>query len=123
MNKPMTAVCALALVSLSTAAAAEEAKLGDLRLGDEGGPYVHVPYGDLNLQNQAGAAVMLNRVSFAAKRVCGGAPDLREIKIYVMFKTCVSQAKADAVRHLNMPMVTALHDKQVAEEEQVASAN
>jgi UrcA family protein len=119
----MVAVCALAFLSLSTVAAADEARVGDLKVGDEAGPYVQVPYGDLNLQNQAGAATMLNRVAFAAKRVCGGTPDLREIKVYAMFKTCVRQAKADAVRNLNMPLVTALHDKQVTEEEQYASAD
>jgi UrcA family protein len=123
MNKPMVAVCALALLSLSTVAAADEARMGDLRVGDDAGPYVQVPYGDLNLQNQAGAATMLNRVSFAAKRVCGGTPDLREIKVYALFKTCVRQAKADAVRNLNMPLVTALHEQQVAKEEQHASVN
>lgn len=122
MKKPMVAVCALAFLSLSYSAAAEPANVGDLKVGEVEGPYIQVPYGDLNLKNQFGAATMIKRINGAAVRACGGTPDLREIKVYAMFKTCVRTAKADAVRSLNMPLVTALHEQQVAEEEQVASA-
>jgi UrcA family protein len=116
MKKPMVA-CALALMSFSFAAYAEPLKLGE---GES--QHVEVPYGDLNLSNTLGAKTMMQRITFAATRICGGTPDLREMKVYGMFKTCVREAKEEAVHELNVPLVTALLLEELAKEEQLAAA-
>ncbi|MEQ1865442.1 MAG: UrcA family protein [Micropepsaceae bacterium] len=118
MKKPMVA-CALAFLSFSFVANAEP-----VRLGVEGtAPYASVPYGDLNLSNPAGAKVMMQRITFAATRMCGGTPDIREIRERVMFKSCVHEAKNDAVHQLNTPLVTELFLEEKAKEDQLASAD
>lgn len=116
MKKPMVA-CALAFMSFSFAAYAEPLKLGE---GES--QHLEVPYGDLNLSNAQGAKAMMQRITFAATRICGGTPDMREIKVYGMFKTCVREAKEEAVHELNMPLVTALLLEELAKEEQLAAA-
>ena len=115
MKKPMVA-CALALVSFSLTATAEPLKLGE---GES--LHIEVPYGDLNLSNAWGARTMMQRITFAATRLCGGTPDIREIRVRSIFKTCVRDAKEGAVHELNAPLVTALLLDELAREEQIAS--
>jgi len=110
-------VSALAFLSFSFSATAEPVALGT---GET--PHFDVPYGDLNLSNPKGAAVMMQRIKFAATLVCGGKPDLREIREFSMFRTCVREAKEQAVHELNAPLVTALLLEELAKEEQLASA-
>lgn len=110
-------VSALAFLSISSAAYAEPVTLGE---GET--PHFDVPYGDLNLANPKGAAVMMRRISFAATLACGGAPDIRELRERRMFKTCVRETKEQAVHQLNAPLVTALLLDELAKEEHLASA-
>ncbi len=67
-------------------------------------------YGDLNLSNPAGAEVILNRINFAATRVCGGLPDIRELRERTQFKACVRVATEEAISEVNAPLVSALYD-------------
>ena len=117
MKKPVL-VCALAFMSFSFVAKAEPVTFG---VGDVS--YFHVPYGDLNLSNPDGAEVMMQRITFAAKKSCGGARDLREIREHRQFKSCVHVAKSGAVRQLNMPLLTELFSEEAAKEQQLASAD
>ena len=117
MKKPMVA-CALAFLSFSFVANAETVRFG---VGEV--PYASVPYGDLNLSNPMGAKVMMQRITFAATRMCGGTPDIREIRERVVFKSCVYEAKNEAVHQLNTPLVTELFLEEKAKEDQLASAD
>lgn len=117
MKKPMVA-CALAFLSFSFAASAEPVQLG---LGLS--PRFEVPFGDLNLSNPMGAQKMMQRITFAATKACGGLPDIREIRERTMFKSCVREAKDDAVREINMPLLTTQFLEETAKEELFASAN
>lgn len=102
MKKSLIA-CVFAFSSLSAASAAE------FTGGWATTTFLNVPYGDLNLSHPAGAQVMLQRIQFAARRVCGGIPDIREIKERWYFKACVEDATDEAVEELDIPLVTSLH--------------
>jgi len=100
MRKSLIAVAAFAC--LSTAAIA--APNSDDRMALE------VPYADLNLDHPAGAQVMLQRIKFAAQRVCGGRPDMVDLRGFTLFKRCFHAAMDNAVAQLNAPLVTALYN-------------
>ena len=117
MQKPLLS-CTLAFLSFSFAAYAEP-----VEVGEGTSQHLDVPYGDLNLSNAQGAAAMMRRITFAATQACGGLPDIREIRERRMFKTCVREAKEDAVRDLNMPLVTALWSEEKAQEDHLAVAD
>ena len=103
MKKSLIA-CALAFSSFPLVAHAQPAE------GWAALESLDVFYGDLNLSNPAGAEVMLNRINFAATRVCGGLPDIRELRLRLYFKACVRAATEDAVDEVNAPLVSALYN-------------
>jgi len=109
MKKSLIA-CALAFSSLPLAAHAEPAdRLDPTAIGTRAAiDFLDVIYGDLNLTNAAGAKVLYSRIKFAATRVCGGLPDIREMRERRNFKACQQAATNDAVRQVNAPLVTAL---------------
>ena len=96
-----TTLIAAALV-FAGFAALTQAQAGDV-------PQIKVPYGDLNLSSPAGAQAMLNRIRFAASRVCGGKADNRDIPGTTFYRQCVRVAADNAVSQLDAPLVTALH--------------
>ena len=57
---------------------------------------VHVKYADLDISSPAGAAVLYQRIRFAATQVCG-MPDPRELARLANAKACTDKAIADAV--------------------------
>ncbi len=66
-----------------------------------------VSYVDLDLGHEAGAKTLLARISGAAKRVCGPAPDTHESN--TPYRHCVNSAVDRAVTEVNRPTVNALH--------------
>jgi UrcA family protein len=70
---------------------------------------IDVRYDDLNLSSPAGARVILNRIAFAAVKVCGGNPDPRDLVMIPVFKSCKQAATDDAVDQLGAPLVTSLY--------------
>ena len=102
MKKSLIA-CVFTFASLSAATAAE------FRDGWASTTYLRVHYADINLSHPFGAEVMLQRIEFAARRVCGGLPDIREIKERFYFKACVAEATEQAVEELGIPLVSSLH--------------
>lgn len=112
-------VSALAFLSMSAVAVAEPIQLGDEKAAL---PHFDVPYSDLNLSHPAGAETMMKRITFAANLVCGGKPDIREIKIMGMFRTCIREAKEQAVHQLNAPLVTALLLEELGTQSHVITA-
>jgi UrcA family protein len=73
---------------------------------------LHVAIADVNTQTESGARTLLARIDHAARTVCGPAPESREISEQSRFRTCVSEAKANAVNSLNLPMVQAIYNNQ-----------
>ena len=68
-----------------------------------------VPYADLNLSNPVGAQAMLSRIKHAASHVCGGVPDMLDLRSWSQYRTCVHAAMDDAVSQLHAPLVTAMY--------------
>ncbi len=75
---------------------------GDVRTQSE-----TVTYADLDLGRDAGARALLVRITGAARRVCGPAPETHESA--APFKKCVDRAVDHAVTEVNRPTVNALH--------------
>lgn len=69
-----------------------------------------VPYGDLNLESEAGARAMLRRLSAASNRVCGGHPgvttDLLRMRSW---RACRRDSLTSAVAQLDAPYVSRLY--------------
>jgi UrcA family protein len=71
-----------------------------------------VPYGDLNLDAEAGAKAFYVRLRYAAKYVCSPL-EAKELSRHRIWQSCVDQALASAVRRIDKPLVTALHNQSV----------
>ena len=69
---------------------------------------VHVKYADLNVNRPAGAAVLLQRIQAAAKKVCT-MPGSRELDRAAQAKACTTQATVNAVAAVNAPALTGLY--------------
>jgi UrcA family protein len=65
-----------------------------------------VKYADLNLNTQAGVAVLYKRIRNAAEQVCGDV-GARELAQAAAAKACVDQAIVATVHAVNNPMLTA----------------
>jgi UrcA family protein len=65
-----------------------------------------VKYADLNLNTQAGVAVLYKRIRNAAEQVCGD-EGARELAQAAAAKVCVDRAIVATVREVNNPMLTA----------------
>jgi len=72
-------------------------------------PQIHVRYGDLNVNSSTGAATLLQRIRFAADRVCDFR-DTRDLSVLAMVQACTNHAVADAVATVNNPKLTALYE-------------
>ena len=64
-----------------------------------------VRYSDLNLNTQAGAAVLYKRIRNAAHEVCGDV-DFRRLAEAAAAKACVDRAIVTGVRSVNVPTLT-----------------
>lgn len=72
---------------------------------------LNVAYGDLDLRTSAGAERFLQRLKNAAIRVCGGRPDIRDLREQRAFKDCVDRNMDNAVAQIRAPRVTELHQR------------
>ena len=88
-NFTMAAVAAVCLASVVHA--------------DEAARTVH--YSDLNLNTQAGAAILYKRIRHAAEQVCGDV-DSRQLAQAAAAKACVNRAIFTGVRSVNAPNLT-----------------
>ncbi|WP_167755828.1 UrcA family protein [Vitreimonas flagellata] len=70
---------------------------------------VRVEYGDLNVEADAGAEVLLNRIERAAARACGANQGRRPLSERAATRACVQQAVDQAVSTIDAPRLTALH--------------
>jgi UrcA family protein len=75
----------------------------------EAAPSVKVSYGDLDLANAQGAQTLHARVTAAARQVCApDGMDIRNLKLYSIERTCVSEAIANAEREVQGTKVASL---------------
>jgi UrcA family protein len=112
MNKTMTtaaralAICAAAAIGHSASAApTDQTVAGGLRT------YV-VRFHDLDVSRMEGAAALYSRIHHAAVVVCEPGVS-RDVGIYVMYRACMDKAVADAVEHVNRPLLSQYHQLRI----------
>jgi UrcA family protein len=73
-----------------------------------------VYYGDLKIDTEQGAKIMLQRVERAAKKACGGHPTSSSITHLSdhMFDVCRRDAVQRAVKQLGAPLVTRIYSEE-----------
>lgn len=77
------------------------------------GAAIAVPYADLNLTTESGRKALDRRLARAAREVCGGQPDLRNMRARTAFREClaVTKARYEAQR---LAILEAAMDKRIA---------
>jgi UrcA family protein len=72
-----------------------------------------VYYGDLNLNAEQDAKIMLQRIEQAAKKACGGHPTFSSYtgRLDGTFDECRSEAIARTVKQLSAPVVTRIYSE------------
>lgn len=66
-----------------------------------------VSYADLNLQSEADAAILLDRIESAARKVCGlDRVSILPLAMQYELQVCANQATARAVNDVNAPLLT-----------------
>jgi UrcA family protein len=70
-----------------------------------------VHYGDLKIETERDARIMLQRIELAAKKACGGHPTFSAYtgSLEHTFEECRSEAIQRTVRQLDSAMVTRVH--------------
>ena len=74
-------------------------------------PEVTIHYSDLNLSSPQGARVLYARIRTAAQRVCGPSFSLWDSSRSVKWKLCYAASIDTAVKKVNQPLLTALHER------------
>lgn len=99
-------ITAAAIIAISAPAAAS---LGT----DKGQEYnaVRVSYADLNLENEAGAQVLYNRLQRASKQACGveSYKNAGSISIKADMQRCYRSTLAASVEKINSEKLTKIH--------------
>ena len=83
----------------------------------DGPTTVGVRFGDLNLNQPADAAIMLDRLDQAAMEACGASPvsSLREYRLAIRGSRCYARSLSRAVADVNAPEVTAMYEHQAGD--------
>ena len=71
---------------------------------------IAVHYDDLNLSQNADARMLIARIETASRSVCGGEPDMRDLKMRDFFRRCVKDTMDQAVASVHSPMVVAVYN-------------
>ena len=96
----LAAVAAVCLASVTIAAHADQAA-NDV-------PARTVHYSDLNLNTQAGAAILYKRIRHAAEQVCGDVGS-RQWEQAAAARACLHRAIFSSVQSVNNPKLTAVY--------------
>jgi UrcA family protein len=70
---------------------------------------VHVNYGDLNVNSEAGAAVLYQRIRNAAEQVCGTF-GVRDLGAEAAAKACKTRAIGEAVAAVHAPALSQIYE-------------
>ena len=79
--------------------------------------HLAVSYADLNLDSDAGTAVLYMRLKQAARQVCGDW-DTRDLSRGLAATACINKAMSHAVARVNSPMLTSLYEAKTGKREQ-----
>lgn len=78
---------------------------------DPNPPRIEVSYSDFEITTQKGAENVYRKLRSAARKVCGAAPGgSLNLDQETKAKKCVNAALADAVRRIDRPTLTSLHE-------------
>jgi UrcA family protein len=99
-NIALAAVAGICVTTFALGAQADEVDV----------PTRTVHYADLNLNTQAGAEKLYQRIRGAADQVCGN-KDPRQLAASAAAETCVNRAVTVSVRAVNNPRLTSTYDK------------
>jgi UrcA family protein len=100
----MKSIHTLSIIGLVAFCASPQAMAG---INDDP-PSVAVSYADLDITRTAGAQKLYQRITGAAKRVCGRG-DSRSLDVLRLQQQCMTKAVSDAVRDVDSPLLTAMH--------------
>jgi UrcA family protein len=102
----------VAFATVTLAGATSSAVAQTMNTPWDGPRSVRVSYRDLNINEEAGAQVMLGRIRHAAKRACGPAEYDGMTDGARDYARCVRESVTRAVADLNSPVVAALANPQ-----------
>lgn len=100
-------------VAIAVAGLASSATAGDTIRRD-----VQVSYSDLNINTEAGAVALLDRINHAARQACGGSPFLHPMynvapaAVTADFAKCYHNAVAGAVASVGAPALSTVYARQ-----------
>ncbi|MDX2237767.1 MAG: UrcA family protein [Hyphomonadaceae bacterium] len=100
--KTVFAAAAAALALMAFAAPASAAPRGAQEVS------IVVSYADLDLNHEAGARRLIQRVESAAERVCGYDNGVRGLSARRAYRACVQETMADALAPMSHPVVAQL---------------
>jgi UrcA family protein len=93
----------------ATTGIAASAQAGDAAKASPRYASVVVTYSDLDLNGVAGNKALYARLSAAAKRACGNAPDSRDLQRRMQYRACYDSALDRAVDKVGSRELQALH--------------
>ena len=93
----------------ATAGIASTAQAGDAGQSSARYDSVVVKYSDLDLDTAAGNKALFTRLSAAAERACGNAPNARDLQRQAQFRACYESALSRAVDKIGRRELQALH--------------
>lgn len=105
---------ALLALLFATSSASAQHDFGQLRESSD--PYgtvraLPVHYGDLDVGREDGASALLERLTFAARRVCSPA-DTADLEMKMVYRQCLHVAMDRAVADAGSPLVASLYTGQ-----------
>ncbi len=100
---PAIAIAAFALTATTTARA-------DTTQSIELAPKISVGYSAEDLETQKGVENVYRKLRKASRRVCGIDGGFLNLSEKTLAKKCVDDTLASAVKKIDRPMLTALHD-------------
>lgn len=107
----------VAFVVLAAAPITMLASVAPAQQSADARPQMTVSYADLNLNSDAGIAVLYSRLKNAARQVCGDW-DTRDLSRGLAATACINKAMSQAVAHVNSPMLTSLYEAKTGKREQ-----
>ncbi len=111
MNTVSRSLLAAAVLGGALLASAPYATADYARAARPMDPAVTVHFADLNPATPAGVAALYARIEDAAHTVCGPSFSLWDANAYRTWKECTRSTIDHTVRRINLPLLTALHQK------------
>jgi UrcA family protein len=68
-------------------------------------PSVRVHYDDLDIKQESGAAELMDRITYAARKACGPMPEATAFHLMDKWDGCVNDAFDRAVKSVDAPML------------------